>query len=346
MPIGTRGAVKTLLPQELYDANTAIILGNTYHLYLRPGQHLIHKIGGLHKFMNWEQSILTDSGGFQVYSLAKLNKISDEGVKFQSHIDGSSHFLTPEISMKIQRSLGSDIIMAFDVCPPGDATKETVISAVDRTTKWIKRCKDYLDSSQALYDWNQTMFPIIQGGIYPELRKDSVDKLVPYSTCGIGIGGLAVGEDKMAMFENIAMLDELLPKDQPRYLMGVGRPTDLVVAVQNGVDMFDCVLPTRNGRNGQLFTSQGVINIQNSRYLDDFSCVDEECNCHLCNDYTKAYLRHLFNINEMLGLRLASLHNITYYMKLMETIQEKINKGEFSKWSVNYLNKYSHDQRM
>jgi queuine tRNA-ribosyltransferase len=248
--------------------------------------------------------------------------------------------------MEIQRSLGADIIMAFDVCPPGEATKGTVMSAVDQTTKWIKRCKDYLDNSEAPYDWNQTMFPIIQGGIYPELRKNSVEEMVPYSTCGIGIGGLAVGENKMDMFENIAMLDELLPNDQPRYLMGVGRPTDLVIAVQNGVDMFDCVLPTRNGRNGQLFTSQGVINIQNSRYLDDFSCVDEECNCHLCNDYTKAYLRHLFNINEMLGLRLASLHNITYYMLLMKTIREKINEGEFSKWSVNYLNKYSHDQRM
>ncbi len=346
IPIGTSGAVKTLLPQELYDVNTTIILSNTYHLFLRPGHDLIHRIGGLHKFMNWGKSILTDSGGFQVYSLAKLNKISDEGVKFQSHIDGSSHFLTPEISMEIQRSLGADIIMAFDVCPPGEATKETVKSAVDQTTKWIKRCKDYLDSSEVPYDWNQTLFPIIQGGIYPELRKNSVEEMVPYSTCGIGIGGLAVGEDKMAMFENIAMLDELLPEDQPRYLMGVGRPTDLVRAVQNGMDMFDCVLPTRNGRNGQLFTSQGVINIQNSRYLDDFSCVDKECNCHLCNDYTKAYLRHLFNINEMLGLRLASMHNITYYMLLMETIRKKINEGEFSKWSVNYLNKYSHDQRM
>ena len=346
MPIGTSGAVKTLLPKELYDVKTTIILGNTYHLFLRPGHDLIQRCGGLHKFMNWGKSILTDSGGFQVYSLAKLNKISDEGVKFQSHIDGSSHFLTPEISMEIQRSLGADIIMAFDVCPSGDATKETVISAVDQTTKWIKRCKNYLDDSQELYDWNQTLFPIIQGGIYPELRKNSVEEIVPYSTCGIGIGGLAVGEDKMAMFDNIAILDELLPKDQPRYLMGVGRPTDLVVAVQNGVDMFDCVLPTRNGRNGQLFTSKGVINIQNSRYLDDFSCVDEKCDCHLCNDYTKAYLRHLFNINEILGLRLASLHNITFYMKLMETIRGKINNGEFSKWSVNYLNKYSHDQRM
>jgi queuine tRNA-ribosyltransferase len=299
---GTKASIKNLSPIQMKEAQTDIILANTYHLMIQPGADLVEKMGGLHKFMNWGKSILTDSGGFQVYSLAKLNKISDEGVKFQSHIDGSSHFITPEISMEIQRSLGADIIMAFDVCPPGEATKETVMSAVDQTTKWIKRCKDYLDNSEAPYDWNQTMFPIIQGGIYPELRKNSVEEMVPYSTCGIGIGGLAVGEDKMAMFENIAMLDELLPNDQPRYLMGVGRPTDLVIAVQNGVDMFDCVLPTRNGRNGQLFTSQGVINIQNSRYLDDFSCVDEECNCHLCNDYTKAYLRHLFNINEMLGL--------------------------------------------
>ena len=346
MPVGTSGAVKTLLPQELYDVNTAIILGNTYHLFLRPGHDLIQRTGGLHKFMNWEKSILTDSGGYQVYSLAKLNKISDDGVKFQSHIDGSSHFLTPEISMEIQRSLGSDIIMAIDVCPPGDATKETVKLAVDQTTKWTIRCKNYLDNSQAAYDWNQAMFPIIQGGIYPELRKNSVEEIAPYSTCGIGIGGLAVGEEKTSMFEIIAMLGELLPKDQPRYLMGVGRPTDLVRAVKNGIDMFDCVLPTRNGRNGQLFTSQGVINIENSRYLEDFNPVDEECNCQLCDNYTKAYLRHLFNINDMVGLRLAAMHNITYYMKLMETIRAKINEGEFSKWAVNYLNIYSHDQRM
>ena len=346
MPIGTNGVVKTILPNELYEINTNIILGNTYHLFLRPGHKLISQAGGLHQFMNWNKSILTDSGGFQVYSLAKLNNISNDGVKFQSHIDGSTHFISPEISMEIQRSLGSDIIMAFDVCPAGGEDKNVIKNAVDKTAKWINRCNDYLDNHQSIFNWNQCLFPIVQGGIYPDLRKISVDQILPFSTCGVAIGGLAVGEEKNAMFDIISMMDEILPKDQPRYLMGVGRPTDLVRAIDLGIDMFDCVLPTRNGRNGQLFTSEGVINIENARYTSDFNSVDKECKCSLCNNYTRSYLRHLFNINEMLGLRLASIHNITFYMNLMQKIRNIINENRFDNWSKSFLNQYSNDPRM
>ena len=346
MPIGTNGVVKTILPNELYEINTNIILGNTYHLFLRPGHKLISQAGGLHQFMNWNKSILTDSGGFQVYSLAKLNNISNDGVKFQSHIDGSTHFISPEISMEIQRSLGSDIIMAFDVCPAGGEEKNVIKNAVDKTATWINRCNDYLDNHQSIFNWNQCLFPIVQGGIYPDLRKISVDQILPFSTCGVAIGGLAVGEEKNAMFDIISMMDEILPKDQPRYLMGVGRPTDLVRAIDLGIDMFDCVLPTRNGRNGQLFTSEGVINIENARYTSDFNSVDKECKCSLCNNYTRSYLRHLFNINEMLGLRLASIHNITFYMNLMQKIRNIINENRFDNWSKSFLNQYSNDPRM
>ena len=346
MPIGTNGVVKTILPNELYEINTNIILGNTYHLFLRPGHKLISQAGGLHQFMNWNKSILTDSGGFQVYSLAKLNNISNDGVKFQSHIDGSTHFISPEISMEIQRSLGSDIIMAFDVCPAGGEDKNVIKNAVEKTSKWINRCNDYLDNHQSIFNWNQCLFPIVQGGIYTDLRKISVDQILPFSTCGVAIGGLAVGEEKNAMFDIISMMDEILPKDQPRYLMGVGRPTDLVRAIDLGIDMLDCVLPTRNGRNGQLFTSEGVINIENARYTSDFNSVDKECKCSLCNNYTRSYLRHLFNINEMLGLRLASIHNITFYMNLMQKIRNIINENRFDNWSKSFLNQYSNDPRM
>ena len=346
MPIGTNGVVKTILPNELYEINTNIILGNTYHLFLRPGHKLISQAGGLHQFMNWNKSLLTDSGGFQVYSLAKLNNISNDGVKFQSHIDGSTQFISPEISMEIQRSLGSDIIMAFDVCPAGGEDKNVIKNAVEKTAKWINRCNDYLDNHQSIFNWNQCLFPIVQGGIYPDLRKISVDQILPFSTCGVAIGGLAVGEEKNAMFDILSMMDEILPKDQPRYLMGVGRPTDLVRAIDLGIDMFDCVLPTRNGRNGQLFTSEGVINIENARYINDFNSVDKECKCTLCNNYTRSYLRHLFNINEMLGLRLASIHNITFYMNLMKKIRDKINENRFHNWSKQFLYQHSNDTRM
>jgi len=340
MPIGTHGAVKTITPTELKTVKSQIILGNTYHLYLRPGTELIIQAGGLHNFMNWDLPILTDSGGFQVFSLARLNKINDKGVEFQSHLDGSKHFLTPEKSMEIQRNLGADIIMAFDECPSGDADIVTIKSAVKRTKIWINRCKRYLAENPPIYNWEQTMFPIVQGGIFPELRKQSAEDMIPYAKCGIAIGGLAVGEEKSAMFEMIEVLDELLPKDQPRYLMGVGTPTDLIQSVQRGVDMFDCVIPTRNARNGQLFTHNGKINIRNKKYKFDFSPIDENCECETCRNFTRAYIRHLFNIKEVLGLRLATIHNLHYYLNLMELIREHIQKGDFSKWSKNYLNNY------
>ena len=339
MPIGTQGAVKTIDPVVLSKLNANIILGNTYHLYIRPGHELIKKAGSLHSFMNWDKSILTDSGGFQVYSLSKLNKISDQGVEFQSHLDGSRHFFTPEFSMDIQRYLGSDIIMAFDECPSGQADEKLVSCAVDRTTKWIKKCSDFLNQNDSFYGWEQTLFPIIQGGIYPSLREKSTEELVPFSKCGIAIGGLAVGEEKSLMFEIIDLMNTLLPKDQPRYLMGVGRPTDLVRSVQLGIDMFDCVLPTRNARNGQLFTSQGIINIGNKAHKEAFGQLDPNCKCYTCENFSKSYLRHLFNIKEVLGLRLATIHNLSYYMNLMEDIRNNIEAETFSSWSKDYLNK-------
>ena len=339
MPVGTHGAVKTITPLELNELSAQIILGNTYHLYLRPGEAVMNQAGGLHKFMNWEKPILSDSGGFQVFSLARLNKISDEGVEFQSHLDGSKHFLTPERSMEIQRNLGSDIIMAFDECPPGNADINTVEQAVVRTTKWIDRCKKYLEENPEYYGYNQTMFPIVQGSIYSELRKQSAETILEYATCGIAIGGLAVGEEKSAMFETIEQMDKILPKDQPRYLMGVGTPSDLIHAVRRGVDMFDCVMPTRNARNGQLFTSFGKLNIRNEKYKTDFTPIDENCGCSTCKTFTRAYIRHLFNINEVLSLRLATIHNIHYYLNLMEKIRLHLESGDFGVWSRNFLNK-------
>ena len=343
MPVGTHGAVKTVTPSELKTVNAQIILGNTYHLYLRPGTELINITGGLHKFMGWDLPILTDSGGFQVFSLARLNKISNEGVEFQSHLDGSSHFLTPEKSMEIQQYLGADIIMAFDQCPPSDADLTTIKSAVNRTKIWIDRCKRYLKENQPVYNWEQTMFPIVQGGVSPELRKQSAEDMVPYAQCGMAIGGLAVGEEKPAMFEMIELMDELLPKDQPRYLMGVGTPSDLIQAVSRGVDMFDCVIATRNARNGQFFTSFGKVNIRNEKYKFDFNPIDKNCSCETCSNFTRAYLRHLFNINEVLGLRLATIHNLHFYLNLMELMRSHIHEGDFQNWSQKYLNNHSKD---
>ena len=346
MPIGTSGAIKTIDPAFLEELKIGIILANTYHLYLRPGHELIHQAKGLHRFMNWKKSILTDSGGYQVFSLSRLNKISDEGVEFQSHIDGSFHFISPEISIEIQRNLGSDIIMAFDECPPSNVDENVASKAVDRTSKWTRICFDHIKTKDPLYSWNQTLFPIVQGGIFPHLRKQSADSLVEFSTCGMAIGGLAVGENKSSMFDTISLMDEVLPKDQPRYLMGVGRPTDLIKAIRSGVDMFDCVLPTRNARNGQLFTSSGIINITNSEHKNSFEAVDNNCRCYVCKNFSRAYLRHLFNIKEVLGLRLATIHNLTYYNDLMVTVREQIQLGEFDKWSNSYLSSMAHHENM
>ena len=337
MPVGTVGAVKTMAPHELEGVGSQIILGNTYHLYLRPGTNIIHKAGGLHKFSTWSRPILTDSGGFQVFSLARLNKITDDGVEFQSHLDGSRHMFTPEFSMEIQRNLGADIIMAFDECPPGDSDDKTIRDAVDRTTRWMKRCTEWLKENPIFYDYEQTVFPIIQGTVNHELREKSAEELIPFSTCGMAIGGLAVGEEKNAMFDTVEFCDTVLPKNQPRYLMGVGKPSDLVQAVRCGVDMFDCVMPTRNGRNGHIFTSEGVINIKNERHKKDLSSVDPNSSHTWGRTFSKSYLRHLFNINEVLGLRIASTLNLSYYLDLMSAVREKIVDGNFDSWSKSLL---------
>ena len=339
MPVGTIGAVKTFSPFELADMSFEIKLGNTYHLYLRPGVDIIHKAGGLHAFTSWEKPILTDSGGFQVFSLARLNQISDDGVEFQSHLDGSRHFLTPELSMKIQRFLGADIIMASDECPPGKADSTIIANAVKRTSSWMKRCNNWAENNPELYDYRQTLFPIIQGGVDKDQRKMSIDDLAPFAKCGIAIGGLAVGEEKSAMMDTIQFCCEILPIDQPRYLMGVGRPSDLIKAVRRGVDMFDCVMPTRNGRNGHIFTSEGVLNIRNEKFKNDFSPIDPNSAHKWGNLFSKAYVRHLFNIKEVLGIRIASTLNLAFYENLMRTMRQEINNLNFNNWSKDMLEK-------
>ncbi len=340
IPIGTYGAVKTLSPEDLENAGAQIILGNTYHLYLRPGLEIIEKAGGLHKFISWEKPILTDSGGFQIFSLAELRNINNKGVVFKSTLDGSEHFITPQKSAEIQRALGSDIIMALDQCPPGDASKKHVESAVNRTSLWIKHCHQYLNENPPLNGPVGTLFPIVQGGIFEDLRRKSVEELIPYAETGIAIGGLAVGEEKSAMFDTLALMDSLLPEDKVRYLMGVGKPDDIVKAVALGVDMFDCVIPTRNARNGQLFTWNGKINILNERYKLDNLPVDENCSCYGCRTFSRAYLRHLFKMNEILGLRIASLHNITFYLSLMKKIRTEILSGTFYSWSKEFVQQF------
>ena len=344
MPVGTLGAVKTFSPHELEGLGADIILGNTYHLYLRPGIDIINEAGGLHNFSNWTRPMLTDSGGFQVFSLAKLNKISDEGVEFQSHLDGSYHSITPEVSMEIQRALGSDIIMAFDHCPPGKASNKEVIEAVDRTNKWFKRCKKYLQNNPSYYGHSQTLFPIIQGGVSHELRKISIDGLAEHADFGIAIGGLAVGEEKNAMFDTIEYCDSLLLKDRPRYLMGVGRPTDIVKSIRLGIDMFDCVMPSRNARNGMVFTANGTINIKNKKWELDFSPLDSNNYCFVDTLYSKSYVRHLFSVNEMLGKQICTIHNLAFYMWLVRESRKHILAGDFGSWKLKMIKKL--DQRL
>lgn len=323
MPVGTAATVKTLAPYELEEAKSQIILSNTYHLYMRPGHKIVEKAGGLHKFMNWQKPILTDSGGFQVFSLAGLNKINDEGVTFASHIDGSRHTFTPELAMDIQNSLGADIIMAFDECSKPDAGHKYSSLALKRTIEWLARCKEHHK------DTNQMLFPIIQGNMFADLRLESLKKTIPYAECGIAIGGLSVGEPKPVMYEMLDVLKNELPMDMPRYLMGVGSPDSLAEGVLRGVDMFDCVLPTRVARNGTAFTSQGKIVARNALYKEDFTPLDPECDCYACKNFTKAYIRHLIKADEILGARLLSLHNITYLLKLMERIRKAITEDRY-----------------
>ena len=326
MPVGTLGTVKAVSTTELRRAGTQVLLGNTYHLYLRPGHERVESLGELHRFMNWDGPILTDSGGFQVFSLSELNRIDDDGVTFRSHIDGSSHRFTPEHSMEVQRALGSDIVMAFDECPPYPATREQVQKAMKRTLAWAER------GLRTPLKPHQARFGIIQGGLYEDLREQSAREITGLPFDGFAIGGLSIGETPELMQKMAAHTAPLLPEDKPRYLMGVGRPEDLVEGVRAGIDMFDCVMPTRNARNGQLFTSQGKINIKNARYADDASPLDPECPCETCTQYSRAYLRHLFVCGEALSARLNTIHNLTYYLRLMEQMREAILRNAFDDW--------------
>jgi queuine tRNA-ribosyltransferase len=330
MPVGTQGTVKAVSTPDLETMRAQIILGNTYHLYLRPGHERVERLGELHQFMNWKGPILTDSGGFQVFSLAGLNKIDDEGVTFQSHIDGSSHRFTPELSMAIQRALGSDIVMAFDQCPPYPATREQLEAAMRRTRVWAERgLRSPLKSHQA-------RFGIIQGGLEEDLRVRSARELTELPFDGFAIGGLSIGESPEMMQKMTYFTAPYLPEDKPRYLMGVGRPEDLVEGVRAGVDMFDCVMPTRNARNGQLFTSSGKVNIKNARYADDSSPLDPDCPCETCRSYSRAYLRHLFVCGEALSARLNTIHNLTYYLGLMARMRAAILENRFDDWAKNF----------
>lgn len=338
MPVGTKATVKTMTPEELKEIDSQIILSNTYHLYLRPGHELVKEAGGLHKFMNWDGPILTDSGGFQVFSLNNLRKISEEGVEFRSHIDGSKHFISPEKSMEIQNCLGSDIMMAFDECVPYPASYEYTKKSMERTTRWAQRCKEYHKNVK-----NQALFGIVQGGMYKDLRTESVKQITSIDLPGYAVGGLSVGEPKDIMIEMLDHTVEQLPKDKPRYLMGVGTPDYLFEAVESGIDMADCVLPTRMARNGAFLTSHGVVTIKNAKYRHDFTPIDPECDCYCCRNYTRAYLRHLVKENEILGARLASIHNLHFLLKLMKNIRKSIKEDNFLEYKKTFYSKYGYE---
>lgn len=333
MPIGTVGTVKAITQQQLLnDIKAQIILGNTYHLYLRPGTEILQIAHGLHQFINWQKPVLTDSGGYQVFSLAQNRKINEEGVIFQSHIDGSKHLFTPEKVMDIQRSIGADIIMAFDECPPGKSEYVYAKNSMQLTHRWLNRCIDHLKTSEPLYGFEQNLFPIVQGNIYKDLRIESCNYISEKNAAGNAIGGLSVGEPEDVMYEITNLCCDNLPANKPRYLMGVGTPWNILECISLGVDMFDCVMPTRNGRNGMLFTTQGVINIKNKKWATDFSPVDEGLPCEISQYYTKAYLRHLFAADELLGLELASIQNLAFYLWLVNEARNKILEGNFASW--------------
>ena len=333
MPVGTVGSVKGIYQRDLKDDIKAqIILGNTYHLYLRPGLDIIHKAGGLHKFINWDKPILTDSGGFQVFSLSSIRKFTEEGCMFRSHIDGSKHMFTPENNVDTQRMIGADIIMAFDECTPGDADKKYAAQSLKMTQKWLERGVKHFDETEPLYGYQQSYFPIIQGCIYPDLRKQAAEHAAELDREGYAIGGLSVGEPTEKMYEMIEVVDPILPKDKPRYLMGVGTPQNILEGIARGVDMFDCVMPTRNGRNGMIFTSEGTINLRNKKWAEDFSQLDPNGTSFVDSFYTKAYLRHLFAAGEMLAAQIASEHNLAFYLNLVSQAREHIKSGDFLSW--------------
>ncbi|MBN2356056.1 tRNA guanosine(34) transglycosylase Tgt [candidate division KSB1 bacterium] len=341
MPVGTQATVKTLSPKDLRDIGAGMILNNTYHLYLRPGAELIRKAGGLQKFSAWYGPILTDSGGYQVFSLSELNKITEKGLHFQSHIDGSRHFFSPEKVVEIQRDLGSDIMMVLDECAPYPCDWQYARKAHQLTVQWAERSlQAFLDHPER-HGYPQMLFAIVQGSVYPDLRRQSAEALVQMDFPGYAIGGLSVGEPKSAMFEMTQVCSEILPPNKPRYLMGVGKPSDLLRGIELGIDMFDCIMPTRNGRNGTAFTTKGQIVIKNARFREDFSPLDERCDCYTCRTFTRAYLRHLFNAQEILALRLISLHNVHFYLRLMEAARRAILKNEFSSFKKQFLARYA-----
>ncbi|MDL2227379.1 tRNA guanosine(34) transglycosylase Tgt [Odoribacter sp. OttesenSCG-928-L07] len=338
MPVGTVGTVKAVHIKDVEeDINAKIILGNTYHLYLRPGTDILESAGGLHKFNGWNKPILTDSGGYQVYSLTHIRKLTEEGVKFQSHIDGSYHLFTPENVIDIERSIGADIIMAFDECTPYPCEYKYAEKSLKITHNWLKRCIERYRTTEPKYGYHQELFPIVQGSVYKDLRRQSAEFVAEFGTEGNAIGGLAVGEPAELMYELTDFVCDILPKDKPRYLMGVGTPENILECISLGVDMFDCVMPTRNGRNGMLFTNSGIINIKNKKWEKDFSPIDELCPSFVSTNYTKAYVRHLFAAREILGGMIASQHNLAFYLQLVSEAREHILVGDYAKWKTDKI---------
>ncbi len=333
MPVGTLGSVKGIHQHELKeDINAEIILGNTYHLYLRPGLDVLEQAGGLHKFNGWDRPILTDSGGFQVFSLAENRKLTEEGAVFRSHIDGSKHMFTPENVMDTQRIIGADIIMAFDECPPGTSTYKYAENSLYLTQRWLERCVDRFDNTKEKYGYSQTLFPIVQGCVYKDLRIKAAEHAASLNREGYAIGGLAVGEPTQDMYEMIEVVNQVLPENKPRYLMGVGTPINILEAISRGVDMFDCVMPTRNGRNGMIFTSEGTLNMRNQKWANDFSPLDPNGTSYVDKFYSRAYVRHLIRSNELLGGQICSIHNLAFYLWLVREAREKIDNGTFYEW--------------
>ena len=340
IPVGTQGTVKTLSPAELKESGAQIILSNAYHLFLRPGIEIIKKAGGLHAFMSWPGPILTDSGGYQIFSLALLRKVHDDGVEFQSHIDGSKHFLTPEDVIQIQKDFGSDIIMPLDECVHYPCSYDHATVAMERTIDWARRSKEFIVHSSEFIDDKQILFGIVQGATYEDLRQSCSEQLTEIGFDGYAIGGVSVGESKNLSYNIVNFVLEFLPQVKPHYLMGVGVPEDIINAVESGIDMFDCVVPTRYGRNGTAFTSEGKLTIRNSPYIEDFSPLDKKCSCYACKNFSRSYLRHLFNTDEILGLRLVSLHNIYFYLELMHNIREAIRQDGFIEFKKELLSSY------
>lgn len=342
MPVGTLGSVKGVHQWELKeDIKAQIILGNTYHLYLRPGMHILEKAGGLHKFNGFDRPMLTDSGGFQVFSLTGIRKLREEGCEFRSHIDGSKHIFTPEKVMDIERTIGADIIMAFDECPPGTSDYEYAKKSMGLTHRWLDRCISRFNETEPKYGYSQSLFPIVQGCTFKDLRRQSAEFIASKNADGNAIGGLAVGEPAEVMYEMIEVVNEILPKDKPRYLMGVGTPVNILEGIERGVDMFDCVMPTRNGRNAMLFTANGIMNMRNKKWEDDFSPIDPQGTSYVDIAYSKAYLHHLFKTQELLAMQIASVHNLAFYLWLTREARQHIINGDFAKWKVEMVKRVS-----